>query len=135
MISIPSVTYPAGTVLWVALGGAAGSVLRYLAGEGAKRLGAWASIPWATLTVNILGSLVLGFILRWSLSSEATPQFRAFLVIGLCGGFTTFSAFSAETAAMLQANQPSRAIAYALASVLLSVGAVFAGAALHGPRG
>jgi CrcB protein len=134
MIPAQSITYPAGTVLWVALGGAIGSVLRFAVAEGSRRLLLWVALPWPTLLVNIVGSFALGLVLRWAVTTDATPQVRAFLMIGVCGGFTTFSAFSLETAGMLHANQFGRAAGYAVASVLLSVAAVYAGYAAIAPR-
>jgi CrcB protein len=92
------------------------------------------TLPWHTLGVNVLGSFALGLLLRWSVATDASPAVRAFAMIGVCGGFTTFSAFSLETADMLQSSQFSRALAYALGSVLLSVAAVFAGYATVGGR-
>jgi len=123
----PFVPFPPGTVLWVAAGGAVGSALRFGVGEAVRRVPSLASYPWATLAVNVLGSLVLGWFLRWSTAAETTPQARAFVAIGLCGGFTTFSTFATENLAFLEAGQPGRAAAHALASVVLSVGAVYVG--------
>lgn len=135
MIPTPAAAFPAGTVLWVALGGAIGSALRYAISDGVRRLPALTALPWATLTVNIVGSMLLGFVLRWSVSTDASPQLRAFLMIGVCGGFTTFSAFALEGAGMVHANQIGRAATYALVSVALSVGAVFIGYALAFMKG
>ncbi|MDH5234029.1 MAG: fluoride efflux transporter CrcB, partial [Gemmatimonadota bacterium] len=104
-----------------------GSALRFCVGEAVRRVPSLASYPWATLAVNVLGSLVLGWFLRWSTAAETTPQARAFVAIGLCGGFTTFSTFATENLAFLEAGQPGRAAAHALASVVLSVGAVYVG--------
>jgi CrcB protein len=88
--------------------------------------GAW---PWGTLAVNAVGGLAIGalaeaFALRW----EASPELRGFLVTGILGGFTTFSAFSLETMAMLERQAWSPAIAYVVASVAASLLAAFAGA-------
>jgi CrcB protein len=132
---LPTTTplHPPLTVLWVALGGALGAALRFMVGEGARRWPALAAFPWTTLAVNVAGSLALGFILRWATTHEASPQARAFLMVGVCGGFTTFSAFALEAAGMLQHAQVLRAALYATGSVLLCVGAVFLGFALHGP--
>lgn len=134
MIPSPAIAYPANTALWVALGGAVGSALRFAVAEMSRRLPAFAGLPWPTLAVNVLGSLALGMILRWAVANDASPQVRAFLMIGVCGGFTTFSAFSLETAGMLHAHLFGRAAAYAVTSVLLSVAAVFAGYAALAPR-
>lgn len=114
-------------VLYVAIGGALGSVARYLTGVG---LGRWlgAGFPWATLTVNIVGSLVMGILVglmaqRWVPSGEM----RAFLTIGILGGFTTFSTFSLDAAGLLQRGEMGMAAAYVLSSVIMGIGGLFAG--------
>jgi CrcB protein len=118
-------------VLWyVAAGGAVGSVCRYL-------LGAWlqgradVAFPVGTLVVNVSGSLVLGFLLRYALASPGvTPEVRALLTTGFCGGYTTFSTFSYETAALLEEGDVRRASLYVGLSVVLSIAGTFAGFAL-----
>jgi CrcB protein len=112
----------------IALGGAAGSLARYGLGGLAQRVSA--EFPYGTLTINVLGSLLLGFFVRWLLSTTASPELRAGLTIGFCGGFTTFSTFSYEVARLLESGSYARAGAYAAASVGLSLLAVFAGFAL-----
>ncbi|MFN0098892.1 MAG: fluoride efflux transporter CrcB [Gemmatimonadaceae bacterium] len=121
---------PASTVVWVALGGAFGAALRFVVGELFRRGLAPTSIPWGTLLVNTLGSFVLGYFTRWAVYHEATPQVRAFVAIGVCGGFTTFSAFALEHLALLQAGEYLRAATYTLLSLLLTVAAVALGFAL-----
>ena len=112
----------------IALGGALGSVVRYLLGTAlAGRPG---GVPWATLLVNVTGSLLLGFLVRYLDGPGPAPALRAALTVGFCGGYTTFSTFSAETLALLEAGSYARAAGYALASVLLSVAAAGGGAAL-----
>lgn len=104
----------------VALGGALGAVARYLvsvAFSSAPGLGA--GFPWATLTINLTGSLGIG--LAWG-SWSHLPWFqdwgRAFLVVGVLGGFTTFSAFSLEGLMLINGGRWSAAIGYAMASVV-----------------
>ena len=116
------------TALLVALGGALGSVLRWLVSTAAQRMAPGATLPWGTLIVNVLGSCAIGALLalaeaRGSLSSEA----RFFLVTGVLGGFTTFSAFSAETLLLFRAGHGAAALVYVAASVVLGVGAAYAG--------
>ena len=114
----------------VAAGGAFGSTLRLGVSHAMRGLTSSDGWPFATLTVNVLGSLVLGWVLSRSLdagSAFASPSTRAFVVVGLLGGFTTFSAFSAEVLAFLQASQVGRASAYAVASVVLAVAATMIG--------
>lgn len=84
--------------------------------------------PVATLFINIAGSLVMGIVAEyWALKSGLPQPARLFLTTGVIGGFTTFSAFSLETALLWERGQPLLAAIYVSASVSLSVGALFAG--------
>lgn len=130
MISSPTVALPATTILWVALGGAIGSALRFAVSDIMRRLPALASLPWATLFVNVTGSFVIGWYLRSAVSADASPQLRAFIAIGICGGYTTFSTFALENAQLLENGLIARAAVYAIASVTLSIGATFLGYAV-----
>jgi CrcB protein len=118
---------PTTTVLWVALGGAIGSALRFGISEWMRRIPALASLPWATLTVNVVGSLVLGWFLRWAVDADVSPQLRAFVAIGACGGFTTFSTFAFETVTLLESGYLGRAMLYGALSVGLSLAATIVG--------
>ena len=114
-------------LLAVAAGGALGSVARYLVGIGA---GQWlgTAFPWGTLAVNVVGSLLIGALIEaFALKWEASPAVRAFLVVGICGGFTTFSSFSLDFAVLVGRNAVTPALLYALASVALSIGGLYAG--------
>lgn len=116
--------------LCVGLGGCIGSVLRYLVGLLPYGTGAF---PLKTLAINVLGAFVLGLLGAWvARHTNANPQVVLLLKVGLCGGFTTFSTFAFETAALLQTGAWPLALAYASASVVLSVGAVFGAEALAG---
>ncbi|MGI9075867.1 MAG: fluoride efflux transporter CrcB [Gemmatimonadaceae bacterium] len=90
-------------IWYIAVGGAAGSVSRYLLGTFVQqRTGA--TFPLGTLIINVTGSLLLGFLLRYTFATPAaSPEMRALLTIGFCGGYTTFSTFSYETLALLEA--------------------------------
>lgn len=115
-------------IVWaIALGAALGGVSRYYLGSAMQqRFGI--AFPWGTLLINIAGSLLLGFIIRYALMTPGmTAEIRALLTTGFCGGFTTFSAFSYETAALLEDGLYERAGAYMLGSVVLAVGATFCG--------
>ena len=113
--------------LIVALGGAAGSVARWMVGQALA--GSARVLPWGTLAVNVAGSLLLGLVLAiWP--AERPSAGRLLLGVGFCGGFTTFSTFSAELGAMLQRGQGTRAGAYAAASLAAGVLAMLAGLAL-----
>jgi len=111
----------------VAIGAALGGVARYyLASALQHRLGA--TFPWGTLVVNVSGSLLLGVLIRYALATPSVSvEMRALLTTGFCGGYTTFSTYSYETATLLEDGQYGRAGAYALASVVVALGATFAG--------
>ena len=107
----------------IALGGAAGSVLRYGIGSVLERHSG--AFPFGTMLVNVTGSLLLGALV--STLHAASPELRAGLTVGLCGGYTTFSTFGLETVRLLEAGRWMSAAAYVLASVLLSLLATLAG--------
>lgn len=114
------------TVSLVALGGALGASLRYLAGLGVFRLLGPQEFPLAILTVNVLGSLLMGVFV--SLEAHKGLTYLSPLVMtGMLGGFTTFSSFSLETVTLIERGATGQAAVYVLASVLLSVGALVAG--------
>ena len=115
----------------VALGGGAGAVLRYQAGRGLTALLGPATVsafPWATLLVNISGSLAMGLLAGW-LARHGTggDTWRLLVGVGLLGGFTTFSAFSLEMMLLIERGQPGTAFAYAAISVLAGVTALYIG--------
>ena len=119
------------TVLAVAAGGAIGAAGRYvLAGWAERLLSAWlgGGIPYGTLAVNVIGSFLLGVLVELlALSLSVSPELRGLLVVGVLGGFTTFSAFSLDTVLLLERGELGRAALYVLLSVCLSVGGLFAG--------
>jgi len=114
------------TLLLIALGGAAGSVLRYLIGGAVQNLSS-RGFPIGTLSVNILGCLLIGILARLFLNMQTAMAMRAFLIVGFCGGFTTFSAFSHETVGLIEGGEFVRAGGYILLSVTLCIAATFAG--------
>ncbi|MBP1851092.1 fluoride efflux transporter CrcB [Rhizobium halophytocola] len=117
-------------LLLVAIGGAAGSVLRYLVGILTLRTFG-PNFPWGTITVNIIGSFVIGLFAEMvARRFNASPELRVLLVTGFLGGFTTFSAFSLDFVALFERGQVVAAGGYLIASVLLSLLAVFAGLTL-----
>lgn len=113
-------------LLWIALGGAAGSVLRYLIG-GVVQRAAGLSFPSGTLTVNVIGGLIIGALTQHYMNTQTSPAMRTALITGFCGGFTTFSAFSIETVGLLEGGEYAKATAYIVLSVTLSIAAAFAG--------
>jgi CrcB protein len=115
-------------MIWlIALGGAVGSVSRFLVGPAIQRAFGF-TFPFGTLFINVVGSFILGVVAATAIEGGSlSPNGRAFLGIGFCGGFTTFSAFSLETVALLEGGQVGRASAYVIASVALSVSAAFLG--------
>ncbi|WP_312137796.1 fluoride efflux transporter CrcB [Brevundimonas sp. BH3] len=115
--------------LLVATGGALGALARYGAGIAAFRLVGAGQWPWGTFAVNLTGGLLIGLITGWLAfkGSANGENIRLFAVVGVLGGFTTFSAFSLEVVAMLERREMATAALYALASVILSVVAVFVG--------
>jgi CrcB protein len=114
-------------LLYVALGSAIGGVSRYLIGGLVQRM-LDTGFPAGTLLVNISGSFLLGAIVRYALETPSlTPEIRAFLTIGFCGGYTTFSTFSYEAVALLKDGEWGRAGLYITASVILSLMGTFLG--------
>ena len=116
------------TMLWyIAVGSAIGGASRYLVGGLVQRL-TGGTFPTGTLLINISGSFLLGAILRYGVDTPTlTPELRALLTVGFCGGYTTFSTFSYETVALLEDGEWSRAGVYVALSVGLSLLATFLG--------
>lgn len=113
--------------LLVALGSAVGGMARYgVATVGARWLGV--VFPWGTLAVNIIGSAFIGWLS--SALPMQPPSQRLFWMTGICGGFTTFSAFSLETMNLVREGESGRALLYVLASLTLCGLAVLGGATL-----
>ena len=114
----------------VAVGGAVGSVCRFLTGVAVTRL-AGLSFPWGTLTVNVVGSFAIGFLTELvARKLNASMEMRLLIVVGFLGGFTTFSSFSLDTMVLVERGATVAAVSYVLASVLLSLLAAFGGLAL-----
>jgi CrcB protein len=115
-------------LLLVAVGGAFGASLRYLVSELTLRLFG-PLFPWGTLTVNLVGSLAMGLFIGWLVREEGGDLMglRYLVATGFLGGFTTFSAFSLDVAVMWERGDFTAALSYVLASVVLSIAAVFLG--------
>ena len=115
------------TLLTVAAGGAIGSSLRYLVNVSAMRLFGPA-FPWATLPVNVIGSFLMGALVVW-FANRDLMRLAPFLMTGILGGFTTFSAFSLDTVTLWQRGEATTAMIYVAASIILSLAALLAGMA------
>ena len=117
-------------LLLATTGGAIGAGARYLVNVMALRL-LGPHFPWATITVNVVGSLLMGFLVEMiGLRFQGSPELRTFLATGILGGFTTFSAFSMDAAALLNRGDHLMAFGYIAGSVLLSIAALYLGLAL-----
>ncbi|HUE78739.1 MAG TPA: CrcB family protein [Sphingomicrobium sp.] len=117
-----------GSYALVFIGGGLGSVMRFAVYH-AARLWLPPAFPWGTLVVNVIGGLAAGLVAGWILSRSlgGADSTSLFLMTGVLGGFTTFSAFSLDAVLLWQRGEPAAAVGYAIASVLLSIGGVVAG--------
>jgi CrcB protein len=114
-------------VLLIGTGGFIGSVARYFVSKLGTRV-EWFAVPVGTLTVNVLGSLIIGFLIGISEKSPIlTVELRMFLMVGLCGGFTTFSSFTGENLMLLRNGQILSLFLYTGLSVVLGFTAVYFG--------
>lgn len=114
-------------VITIFIGGGLGAVARYGLGGAVHRL-AGSRFPYGTLTVNILGCLLIGFVMSFSANRlSVTPTIRLFLTIGLLGGFTTFSSFSYETIELLRDGQNLYALINVFSTVLVCLAATWLG--------
>ena len=114
------------TLSQIALGGAIGAVLRYLAGVGVLRLVGPTAMPLGVLSVNIFGSLLMGLFVA-AAAHRGLTHLSPFVMTGILGGFTTFSAFSLETVTLMQRGETGLAALYILLSVAGSVGGLMLG--------
>ena len=114
------------TILAIAFAGALGSVLRYLLGRYVQTLTHF-EFPIGTLMVNVVGCALVGAIARYFLNNETHPVMKAALVVGFCGGFTTFSSFGLETPALINSGNWPKAMAYVAASTTASLTATALG--------
>jgi CrcB protein len=117
-------------MLLASAGGAIGAGGRYLVNVG---MGRWlgAGFPWSTLSVNVVGSLLMGIVIEaFALRFQGSMEARTFLTTGVLGGFTTFSAFSLDFVTLIERKQQLTAGMYLAGSVGVSIFALFAGMAL-----
>ena len=116
------------SVIYVALGGALGSVSRYLLGTWTQSLSKSIDFPYGTLTVNLIGCFVIGFLSQLAEARGVfTPEARAFVFIGILGGFTTFSSFGNDTLNLLRDGGTVNALANIGANVIVGLALVWLG--------
>jgi CrcB protein len=117
------------TLLIIGTGGFIGSIFRYLVSKSVQEKFTTA-FPFGTLSVNILGCFLIGVVLSWSERGGLNADWRMFLATGICGGFTTFSAFSNETLALMRDGQWIYAGVYIAFSIITGLAATFTGYSL-----
>ena len=110
-------------IIWVGLGGMLGAVARYFFGLLIKS----ATFPYATGIVNIVGALIMGFIMGLAIKGQISPSLRLFVATGICGGFTTFSAFAWENLELLQQQRYGSFLAYTFGTLALGLAATAIG--------
>jgi CrcB protein len=116
--------------LIVFLGGGIGATLRHGVNLAAARI-AGTAFPYGTLTVNVIGSVIMGLLAAYfAFKGDATQHWRLFFTTGILGGFTTFSAFSLDAALLYERGETGLATLYVLVSVVVSIAGLFAGFAL-----
>lgn len=120
-------------LLLIALGGAVGSVARYLVGRAVS--GTVQDFPIGTFAVNVAGCLIVGVLARLFMNHQSDAPLRVALMVGFCGGFTTFSTFTLETLGLMQGGEWAKAATYVVLSCLVCLGATAAGFAIAKPLG
>lgn len=117
-------------VLWIGLGGAIGSILRYLISQGLQ--GSTGLFPIGTMTVNVIGSLILGalFAMQETSGEPFKQSMWLFLTVGICGGFTTFSTFGLETYLLWKEKHVVEAMLYMLSSMIVAPASIASGYAI-----
>jgi CrcB protein len=104
-------------LIWVGIGGMMGAVARYFLGILIKS----ATFPYATGLVNILGALLMGIVMGLAVKGQISPSLRLFLATGICGGFTTFSAFAWENLELLQQHRYGSFLVYTAGTLVLGI--------------
>ncbi|MFN3394540.1 MAG: fluoride efflux transporter CrcB [Candidatus Thermochlorobacter sp.] len=117
------------TLLSIGIGSFIGGALRYLVAQQVQK-NVLSTFPFGTLSVNIVGCFLIGLVFALSDRGNLSQEWRLFLATGICGGFTTFSAFSNETIALLRDGQFLYAGLYVISSIILGLAATFLGYAI-----
>ena len=112
--------------VWIGIGGALGSLLRFLL-QGRAQTAYGGLFPLGTLGVNLIGSAAIGFLGGWFISAPVPTNLRLFLMVGILGGFTTFSSFSLDALTLIRSGHARMALSYMLASNVLGVALAFGG--------
>ncbi len=118
-------------ILYVALGGALGSILRYVLSKWIDA-GAGGLYPYGTFTVNVIGCLLIGVLSALVSKSTLSMEMRLLLITGFCGGFTTFSTFANESLSLMRTQDWITFIAYVTLSLWIGIGAVWIGNKIAG---
>ena len=116
--------------LWVMIGSAIGGLLRYTITRWTLAVDTGTGFPYGTLAINIIGSFVIGYFGTLTLQSTrfaVSPNARLFVMVGICGGFTTFSSFSLQTFDLMRTGLWGKALANVIVSIVLCIAAVGAG--------
>lgn len=117
------------TVLWVALGGAIGASLRYAVVKAALRF-AGPGFPWGTLAVNVAGSFLMGIAAAMLLERAGGAKWAPFVLTGIFGGFTTYSAYALDTLYLIETGELAKGAAYAIGTMIFAIAALFLGLAI-----
>ena len=117
-------------ILLVAIGGAIGSVMRYLVAVLMKNFNL-GEFPWHTFTVNMIGCFLIGLIFSWSLQSASFENIRLFVMVGILGGFTTYSSFGLESFDLFKQGKIMTASAYIIGTNIVGLIAVYFGYSFH----
>ena len=111
----------------LAIGGAVGTVVRYMVSSATYQFFSAAVFPWGTLMVNLTGSFIIGIVAGFNEATLVSPNMRTFLFIGLLGGYTTFSSFSLETMNLIRAGEIRYAIINVTVSNVVGIALAFGG--------